>query len=116
MELSNNFIGENLLNDCIREYYAKNGNQPNEKFDANTSDDGFFVCYLINRKHAIKYEFFFDRNLFIGSLTLAIGPHYFGSSAFWSYENSTRFSINATTEAVEKNLALLDEFWGIHSE
>jgi hypothetical protein len=45
-------------------------------------------------------------------VSLAIGPHYFAPADFWSYENSKRFKIEASTEAIEHNLKLLDEFFG----
>ena len=72
-------------------------------------------CFLIDRKHIAKYSIGIDRDTYLGVLLLAIGPHYFSASQFWSYENSQRFTLEASTEGVEKNLRLLDEFLGYPS-
>ncbi len=50
---------------------------------------------------------------FLGGLSLAIGPHFFSPSEFWSFEAYERFDRSATTEAVAHNLRLLDEFLAI---
>jgi hypothetical protein len=49
--------------------------------------------------------------MLLGGVELGIGPHYFGPSAFWSYENANRFISEISTQAVFHNLRLLDEFW-----
>ena len=74
--------------------------------------DAFDLHFLLDRKHVIKYGICGNRHSYTGGVGLAIGPHYFAPSDFWSYENSQRFKMAATTDAVEHNLRLLDEFLG----
>ncbi len=115
MQLKNDLQGRNLLRECIENYYEKNGNRKTVNFkNENQNDDfEFFYCYfLIDRKYVIRYGVLNDRDLWIGGIGLAIGPHYFHPADFWDYQNSERFKLGACTEAVEHNLRLLDEFLG----
>lgn len=73
-------------------------------------DVGYFVRYLLDRKHVVEYRIANDRGFFLSILSLAIGPHYFNPGDFWDYENSERFKLEASTEAIVYNLTLLDEF------
>jgi hypothetical protein len=73
-------------------------------------DTGYFVRYLLDSEHVVEYRIANDRRTFLSILSLAIGPHYFPPADFWDYENSQRFSLDASTEAIEHNLKLLDEF------
>ena len=70
-----------------------------------------FVRFLAYRKHVVEYQISRDRSL-IAMPGLAIGPHFFTPAEFWDYENSLRFTLEPTTEGVEKNLRLMDEFFG----
>jgi filamentous hemagglutinin len=47
-----------------------------------------------------------------GNNLVSIGPRYFSPADFWSYEASQRFTLEASTEGVIRNLRLLDEFLG----
>lgn len=114
VQLKNDLDGRNLLDETIYSYYRKNGNRHVSNF-SHTEDpewDGFDTYFLIDRKHVIRYGISQDRGFWLGAVSLAIGPHYFGAADFWSYEDSQRFTLEATTEGVEKNLGLLDEFLG----
>lgn len=114
MQLKNDQQSKNLLDDAISNYYQRRGNRSVRNFLHAADPDGeaYYSYFLIERKNIIRYSIGIDRGMWLGALEMAIGPHYFGADAFWSYENYKRFSIDSTTEAVEKNLALLDEFWG----
>lgn len=75
--------------------------------------NGFDEFFLIKKKYVIKYGIVEnDRSpgRFLGGLSLAIGPYFFSPSEFWSYKDSERFEMSATTEAVIQNLKLLEEF------
>lgn len=110
MRLRNDEATWNKLREVISDHYDKQG-RPLTFFSPDFSaEDSVEVAFLIDRKHVAKYLIGVDRGIFTGALLLAIGPHYFRPSQFWSYEDSKRFSIDATTEAVEHNLSLLDEF------
>jgi hypothetical protein len=114
MLLSTDLEGRNLLDDTIYNYYRKNGNRHVRNF-LHTEDKvlgWYFTHFIVNRKHVIRYGFGRDREFMVGGVELGIGPHYFGAADYWSYENFQRFTIEASTEGVEHNLALLDEFWG----
>jgi hypothetical protein len=71
-----------------------------------------YVHYIFDRRHVIRYGIGMDRYIWVGGVELGIGPGYFDAADFWSHENSERFSQIATTENVESNLRLLDEFLG----
>jgi hypothetical protein len=81
-----------------------------EKHPDKDMDSGYFVRFLLERKHVVEYRIANDRGFFLSILSLAIGPHYFPPADFWDYENSQRFSLEASTEAIVHNLKLLDEF------
>ncbi|MDM0030479.1 hypothetical protein [Variovorax saccharolyticus] len=112
MQLKSDLDGQNLLNQVIHEYYERQ-NRIVRNFSSGEEQDGaYYTYYLIDRKHVIRYSIGPDREFMLGAVELAIGPNYFNPAAFWSYENYQRFSMDATTEAVELNLFLLDEFLG----
>jgi hypothetical protein len=112
MLLSADLEGRNLLDDTIHNYYHKNGNRHVRNFlhTKNNDSDWCFTHFIVDRKYVIRYGFGKDREFMVGGVELGIGPHYFGAADYWSYENSQRFTIEASTEGVERNLALLDEF------
>lgn len=114
MQLKNDFSGRNLLDETIRSYYKDNGDRHVSIFLHSTNEEwGWrYAHVLLDRKIVIRYGVGEDRGMLLGGVELAIGPHYFGPSDFWSYENSQRFTLEASTEGVEKNLRLLDEFLG----
>jgi hypothetical protein len=114
VQLKNDIDGRNLLDQTIYSYYKKNGERHASLFLYSEDKDWncIYSHFLIDRKHVIRYGIAQDRVLFVGGVSLAIGPHYFTAADFWSYENLERFTMEATTEGVEKNLALLDEFFG----
>lgn len=112
MLLRGDLGSKNALDFCISDYYKKKNRQAHCFLTGEDPVGGsYFVCCIVDRRHVLKYEIGSDREIWIGSISLAIGPHYFGPSDFWSYSDSERFSMDATTEAVVKNLMLLDEFW-----
>jgi hypothetical protein len=81
-----------------------------QEFPNENVDSGYFIRFLLDRKHVVEYRIAKDRGFFLSILSLAIGPHYFTPADFWDYENSQRFSLEASTEAIVHNLKLLDEF------
>jgi hypothetical protein len=80
------------------------------QFPGEDLGEDYFVRYLLDAKHAVEYRIERDRNFLLSVLSLAIGPHYFPPCDFWDYENSQRFKLEASTEAVVHNLTVLDEF------
>lgn len=113
MQLKNDIGSVNLLDETIRGYYEKHGHRSAIRFlHSKGDDDSFCTQFLIDRKHVIRYQIGTDRGVWLGALLLAIGPHYFGPADFWSYEASERFKMDASTDAVIHNLALLDEYFG----
>lgn len=114
MQLKNDADGRNLLDETIRLYFKKNGDRATSNFlHTNDAEWGWsYTHFLLERKVVLRYGIGEDRGMCVGGIQLAIGPHYFSAADFWSYEASQRFSLEASTEAVEKNLRLLDEFLG----
>lgn len=70
-----------------------------------------YLHFLIDKSRVIRYGFGIDRDALLGGVEIGIGPHYFGATAFWSYENSTRFIDSLSSDSIIHNLRLLDEFW-----
>lgn len=118
MMIRNDIDGRNLLRKTISSFYEANGGRHLYCFRVDQKDSSGWHeehC-LLDRKHVFSYSIGSDRDTAIGAIALAIGPHYFTPANFWDYENSTRFSIESSTEAVEKNLRLLDEFLGYRAK
>lgn len=112
VQLRNDIAGVNLLRGTVLEYYASDSTRIVEYF-LETDDEEWgwhYQHFLVDRRHIFRYGIGQDRGVWLGGLDLAIGPHYFGVAQFWDYANSERFKLDATTEAVKHNLALLDEF------
>jgi hypothetical protein len=77
-----------------------------------SEEHGFFnVHFLIDRKHVARYGIGEERHTSIGGIQLAIGPHYFSPEDFWGNEPAQQFSIEASEDAIKRNLKLLDEFF-----
>lgn len=116
MLLKNDDHSFGLLFNTIGNYYEKNGNRVVKRFEnekpSSDVDTGYFVRFLLERKYVVEYRIVQDRGIFLSVPSLAIGPHYFMPSDFWDYQNFERFKLEASTEAIEHNLKLLDEFLG----
>jgi hypothetical protein len=114
MRLSNDFDGYKNLHLTICDYYKKNGDRHIAFFSNKTPGDGgeCYIRFLMDRKHVVQCSILTDRGVNLTATLLAIGPHYFGPADFWSYENSRRFKIDASSESVIHNLRLMDEFFG----
>jgi hypothetical protein len=114
MKIENCTEGRNLLRRTISSFYEANGSRHLYCFRVDKKDelDWHEEHCLLDKKHVFIYSIGSERGIAIGGIALAIGPHYFTPANFWDYENAKRFSIESSTEAVEKNLRLLDEFLG----
>lgn len=116
MLLKNDEQSFELLFNAIGDYYKKKGNRVAYRFENvkpnSDMDADYFVRFLLEKKHVVEYRITEDRGYFISVPSLAIGPHYFNPEEFWDYENSQRFTLEASTEGIERNLKLLDEFLG----
>jgi len=114
VQLNNDFESFEALYAAIYAYYKKMGVRTVTIFaDKPPGNDGeFYARFLVDRKHVVEYGVVQDRGSTLSSVSLAIGPHYFGPADFWSYEASQRFKMDASLDAIVHNLALLDEFFG----
>lgn len=114
MLLNNDLAGFSELFNTVTSFYTDFGARRflifENQMPSEDSDEGYFVRYLLDRRHVCEYRVAHDRGCFLSILSLAIGPHYFPPEDFWSYDNSQRFRLEASTEAVLHNLGLLDEF------
>ena len=79
---------------------------------ADTNGSEKSVEFLIDGKHLAKYSISpSDRGAgFLGGVSLAIGPRFFGPFEFWSYRDGERFRMGTEVFDIEINLNLLDEF------
>lgn len=114
MQLRNEMDSFDILFNTVTLFYSRDKGRRVLIFETKVPDEdidaGYFVRYLLDSKHVVEYRIANDRHIFLSILSLAIGPHYFTPADFWDYENSQRFSLEASTEAIERNLKLLDEF------
>lgn len=78
-----------------------------------TEGAAYLVRFVVDRKYAVEYYIDSDPRMggFFGGVRLGIGPEYVNPIVFWSDEADRRFYNAATIEAIQKNLALLDEFF-----
>lgn len=114
MQLNDDISSLARLYEAVMDYYKKHGNRHVSIFeDKVPGDEKYYVRFLLERKHVIEYAIVKDRNLYLSGVSLGIGPHYFGPADFWSFKDSERFTLEASTEGVKHNLALLDEFLGL---
>jgi hypothetical protein len=108
----NNEGMQSLYNTVAMYYAAKKQNaviyEKNLPLKDEKSD--IFVRFLVYRRHIVECRIGWDRSL-LAATSLAIGPGFFSPAEFWDYENSLRFTVEPTTEGVEKNLRLMDEFF-----
>lgn len=114
VQLRNDLKSQNHLGEIIIDFYKKQGDRAINIF-SHTKDvewDWSYTHFLVDRKHVLRYGHGQDRGAWMGGIELGIGPHYFGPAIFWSFANSERFSVQAETEGVIRNLSLLDEFFG----
>jgi hypothetical protein len=113
VQLKSDMSGFAAMFNGVSSFYKSAGRRIvifDEKHPNGDVESGYFIRYLLDAKHVVEYRIANDRNVFLSVLSLAIGPHYFAPGAFWDYENSQRFNLDASTEAIEHNLRLLDEF------
>ena len=114
MRFNNEMASFEALFNTITSFYQGSKGRVILIFDEGFPNDdilsGYFIRFLLDRKHVVEYRVANDRNMSLSVLTLAIGPQYFSPVDFWNYENSKKFSLEASTEAVVHNLRLLDEF------
>jgi hypothetical protein len=102
----------NDLQKSVQQFYNNLNREVRYFLESENSEWGWtFLHFLVDKKHVIRYGFGVDRGVFTGGVEIGIGPHYFGPAAFWSYEDSTRFSSELDTQSVFHNLFLLDEYW-----
>ncbi|CAE6869313.1 hypothetical protein R69658_08051 [Paraburkholderia aspalathi] len=115
MQLKNDVDGRNTLDDTVLNFYRTKPGRDARVFlhSENVEWGVLYSHFLIDRKHVIRCGIGFDRGIYLYGVELGIGPHYFGPPDFWSYENSERFKMEASTESITHSLRLLDEFWGV---
>jgi hypothetical protein len=114
VQLKNDMGSFDLLFNTASSYYREHGDRQiiifEEQYPSDDSERGYFIRYLLSKKHVVEYRVNSDRGFLLSIVSIAIGPHYFSPGDFWDYKNSQRFSLEASTEAIVQNLKLLDEF------
>lgn len=114
MQFRTDASGVDELWDFLRQYYEKKNR--GIKFLSSGSvghydDEGdhYFVTFLLDRKHVLKYSM--PTAIRTSSiLWVGIGPEYVPIQWTLGAESSMRFSGDRSSDAVEKNLVLLDEY------
>ncbi|WP_147400570.1 hypothetical protein [Acidovorax cavernicola] len=71
--------------------------------------DSYYVSFMIDRKHILKYSIPTAIRTF-ACLWIGIGPEYIPINYAINGKYEELFSVDSTTEAVEKNLELLDDY------
>lgn len=114
MQLKSEMDSFSLLFNSVSKYYEDDEREVlifEKKFPEEKCDSDYFVRFLVEKKHVVEYRISKDRGLFLSIVSVAIGPHYFVPNEYWDYKNSQRFFLEASTEAITRNLEILDEFF-----
>lgn len=114
MRLKNDPSGIDDLVDFLRNYYEGRGREIRYLSSGTVGrggDEGdyYYVSCLLDRKHVIKYSIPTAIRTFAG-LWVGIGPEYVPIEWVVNQVSAKRFNGDSTSEAVEQNLALLDEY------
>jgi hypothetical protein len=116
VQLKNNLSSSDALYNYVSTFYFDLGRKCvifEHELPSDDVESGYFIRFLLDRRHVIEYKIAVDRGLLLSIVSLAIGPQYFTPGDFWDYKNAQRFSLEASTDAVDCNLKLLDEFFRI---
>lgn len=117
MRTNNDIATYNLVHDSVYDYYNLSNRFVANILETHSENlETTFLHYLVDRVHVIRCGFGIDRNMLIGGVDIGIGPVYVDAADFWSYEDSERFSMDVTQDAIWHNLRLLDEFWETHPD
>jgi len=114
--LRNDIEGRNALKKIVLDFYESREIFVRNFLNSEDKEWGWFDAhFLIDRKFVFKYGIGMDRGTWLGGISLAIGPHYFSPSDFWSYEDSKKFKVEPDKEAIEHNLRMLNKFLGLEA-
>lgn len=109
VQLKNDESSRFLLINCIENYYQTRGRFCSMVGGDCIESERFSMVFLIDRKHVFRYLIPIDVRNYFASLEIGIGPVFVSPFSVTDYADAQRFKKDATTEAVEQNLALLDE-------
>lgn len=108
MQLRNNVEGQSALKEIVCDHYKNNGMRKVLNF-LDTEDEAFFYAhFLIESRNVIRYSLGMDRRVCLGGVSLAIGPHYFPLRSLLNEKDADRLMIEASVQAIQNNLAILD--------
>ncbi|MCJ8146549.1 hypothetical protein MKI79_06490 [Acinetobacter sp. A3.8] len=71
--------------------------------DENDGYPGYFVRWLLDRKHVFEYRITEDREMLLSVISMGIGPAYFSVFEFWGYHNAERFRLGVGEEEIIHN-------------
>ena len=97
------------LSNLLYGYYLAR-NRERHSLGGEEKDGGYSSYLLIDRKHVIEYFIATDRRNFHSGISLGIGPRYINMELLVNEESAEKFSWDNTTDALEQNLALLDDY------
>ncbi|UFH58042.1 hypothetical protein [Sulfurovum mangrovi] len=109
MQLKNDESSSFELIECIEQYYKKQ-NRLCSFIIRTVNKDNYTVDFLIDRKQIIRYSIPLDTRNCFAMVFLGIGPCFVSPHTLFGFNEGERFSKNSTTEAVEQNLKLLDQY------
>lgn len=109
MQLKNDAEGREVLKDTIFSYF-KETNRSATNFLDTEDEDFFYAHFLVAKRYVIRYSLGMDRRIWLGGVSLAIGPHYFSLRSLLNAKQANKLLIEASTAAINNNLTLLDEF------
>lgn len=108
MQLRNNAEGQSALKEIVCDYYKNNGARKALNFLDTEDNEFFYAHFLIESRSVIRYSLGMDRRIWLGGVSLAIGPHYFPLRSLLNEEDADRLMIEASVQAIQNNLAILD--------
>jgi hypothetical protein len=108
MQLKNDTEGQSILKETVRDYYENNGARRVLNFLDTEDAEFFYAHFLIESRNVIRYSLGMDRRVWLGGVSLAIGPHYFPLRSLLNEKDADRLMIEASVQAIQNNLAILD--------
>jgi hypothetical protein len=119
VQLKNDVSGIDQLFNCVYEYYT-NSNREIQFLSSGQigkgGDEGdcYFVNFILDRKYIFRYSIPIAIRTLAG-LWIGVGPEYVSIGWLVHEKFYEQFSGNSTTEAVEHNLKLLDEYFALQN-
>jgi hypothetical protein len=111
MKIENDENGSFLLVETIEAYYRLQGRECRSLGREVHENESIFLQFIIDKKHIIGYALAIDTRNYYTAPSIGIGPCFVDPWYLMGFEFGQGFSMANTSEAVEQNLKLLDQYF-----